>query len=229
MQKNDEKHTKKRFWKILPVTLCFCALLSLSACNEELDYFEYASEVRSNLLLAQTDEFYLRVFSVEKEQPYLADGIKRETSSRTEIRLNTPTGDKECSVSFSVDGNGYGGDMSFDIVKAEYYYSCTLDTASLSTLACTVTYWEKTVVLEAQSVLTEHTLSPREALQKLYDSQTGVFTALTDEYGFAGEIQLRLIYEAQAYYYIGVIDRNGRTTAYLMNGETGKILAKRES
>ena len=52
---------------------------------------------------------------------------------------------------------------------------------------------------------------------------------MTDKYGFTGEIYLRLIYEETAYYYVGIIDRNGNIYAFLVNAQTGKILAKRQS
>lgn len=51
---------------------------------------------------------------------------------------------------------------------------------------------------------------------------------MTDEYGFAGEIYLRLLYEDAPYYYVGVVSKGGKTTAFLLNGKTGKLLAKRE-
>ena len=51
---------------------------------------------------------------------------------------------------------------------------------------------------------------------------------MTDKYGFSGEIYLRLIYEDSPYYYVGVINRNSEVNAFLLNAETGKILAKRK-
>jgi uncharacterized membrane protein YkoI len=48
------------------------------------------------------------------------------------------------------------------------------------------------------------------------------------KYGFTGEICIRLLYEDAPYYYVGVIGQNGKTTAFLLNGKTGKLLAKRE-
>jgi uncharacterized membrane protein YkoI len=52
---------------------------------------------------------------------------------------------------------------------------------------------------------------------------------MTDKYGFKGEIYFRLIYEGNPYYYIGIINRNGEITAFLINAKTGKTLARRNS
>ena len=207
--------------------LCFSAFFV--SCKKEIRYFDYVSELRNNVLLASDENFSLRVYSVVKESPYSADGVPRETNTRTEIWLVAPSGDQECTLSFEIDGVAQGGEMSYDTVKAEYYLSCNLDSSTLSTLSCSITYGETTQQLTAKSVLSKDTLAPETALKNLVDSEQELFTSMTDKYGFAGEIYLRLIYEDSPYYYVGVIDRNGKTNAFLINGTSGKILAKRQS
>ena len=219
--------------KVLRAAFAFFLLLCLSAClfscKKEIRYFDYVSELRSNVFLASNDEFSLRIYSVQKESPYSADGVPREIHVRTEIWLVAPSGEQECNVSFTVDNTPYGGDMSYDNVKAEYYLSCNLDTAALSAIECNIAYGEKEYTLTAKSVLSKETLSPKTLLKNLALSEHELFASMTDKYGFAGEIYLRLIYEDSPYYYVGVIDRNGKTNAFLINATSGKVLAKREA
>lgn len=212
---------------LLILALCFSAVLY--GCKKEIRYFDYASEVRHNILLAERDGFSLRIYAVEKEYPYTADGVKRETSQRAELYLLAPSGDKNYAVEFSVNGVKQSGDMSFDNVKAEYYYSCATDISACTELKVQISCEEEVQEFTAVSVKNANTLSPDEALNELVKAENGIFTELTDKYGFAGEIYIRLIYEEKPYYYIGIIDRNGNTTAFLMNAETGKVLAKRQS
>ncbi|MBE5745451.1 MAG: hypothetical protein E7355_04885 [Clostridiales bacterium] len=214
--------------QIFLLFLLLTVLFPLYACQKEIDYFAYVAESRNNVFYAENNGFILRVYAVEKEYPYCADGIKRDTSARAEIRLFAPTGDKDCNVSFHVNGEEYGGDMSYDNVKAEYFFSCTLDISNLSQIDCNVVYGEEEMQFCAQSVKTKNTLSPREILEQLRRAETELFSSLSDKYGFAGEIYIRLLYEDFPYYYVSVIDRNGNTNAFLMNGETGEILAKRQ-
>ena len=82
--------------------------------------------------------------------------------------------------------------------------------------------------MTAKTIKTDKTLSPKQALNKLRENAPSVFETLTNENGFVGEIYLRLISEDAPYYYIGLIEKNGNIQAYLLNSETGKILAKRE-
>lgn len=217
-------HPKKLFFLFFGFLLVL-----LCACSKNVNYFDYVSELRENIFLAETDGFSLRVYAVAKETPYLSDGAKRETSTRCEVYLVAPSFEKECILTFTIDGEKYGGEMSFDNVKSEYFYSCTLNVAKQKQIDCKITYGEQELSLCAQSVLTEDTISPETALKGLCEAEKELFSSLTDEYGFAGEIYLRLLYEDAPYYYVGVIGRDGKTTAFLLNGKTGKILAKRES
>ena len=219
----------KRAFTILLVLFSISALCLLSSCKKEISYFDYVSELRSNYLVADNGTFYLRIYAVEREYPYAMDGVRHESSTRAEFHLVAPSGDQTCSVQFSMDGQPYGGEMSYDVVKAEYYYSCALDISALSALDIVINYGDTAVSLSAKTVKTPDTLTPQAALQRVYEANGELFTNLTDKYGFTGEICIRLIFEENPYYYIGVIDREGNITAFLLNAESGKILAKRQS
>ena len=213
-----------RLFLIVVTALCSLAFIG---CKKSISYADYVSEHRSNIFLAKTDTLSLRVYSVNKETPYAADGVPQETSHRTEVYLVAPEGDKICTLLFTVNDKEYGGEMSFDNVRAEYYFYCTLDTSALCEIACKITYGDTEYTLTATSVRTEKTLPLAEILHSLLQAEKPLFDAMTDKYGFSGEIYVRLIFEESPYYYVGVIDRKGNITAFLIGGETGKILAKR--
>jgi len=223
------KNGGKKIRQILISLFLLFSLALFSACKKQVDYFSYVSELRSNILIAQEGELSLRIFSVFKESPYESDGIKMEIFERTEFYLTAPSGDKEYTLSFCVDDQEINAVMSFDNVKCEYYYFCNLDTASLTSLDCTISCQENTQTFLAKSIKTPNTLAPTSILDIVKENEQELFASLTDKYGFAGEIYLRLIYEDAPYYYVGIIDRNGKVNAFLLNGETGKILAKRTS
>ena len=227
--KSSFSHPIKVLRTAFALLLLLCLSACLFACHKEIRYFDYVSELRNNVFLASDEEFSLQIYSVQKESPYSADGVPREMNVRTELWLVAPSGEHECNVSFTVDGETHGGEMSYDNVKAEYYLSCNLDVSTLSTLTCSISYGETTRELTAKSVLSKETLSPETALKNLVLSEQELFSSMTDKYGFAGEIYLRLIYEDSPYYYVGVIDRSGKTSAFLINATSGKILARREA
>lgn len=206
----------------------FSFFLPIFKSATALDYFDYVSELRSNILVAESNEYLLKVYAIEKEYPYSADGIKRETSTRAEIFFSAPTGDKSCRISFSLDGKTYDSEASYDNVKAEYFLSEPADFSSVKSLEFTIRYGDENLLLTAKSVKTDKTLSPRQVLTKLKENAPSVFENLTYDKKFVGEIYLRLICEDAPYYYIGLIEKSGKVQAYLLHSESGKILAKRE-
>lgn len=208
--------------------LFLCSTL-LCACHKKVDYFSYVSELRNNIFLAETEVFSLRIYSVQKESPYIADGIPQESSARTEIYLLAPTENEPYSLFVTVNGKEQGGELSYDNVKSEYYLFFSLDVSELQSLSCRLEYATESVSLEAQSVLCGEEISPKTLLQTLYNENTELFSSMTDKYGFTGEIYFRLIYEGAPYYYVGIIDRNGEIHAFLVNAKTGKTLARRNS
>lgn len=215
--------------KVLCSLFC-CAALSFCACSKKsVDLFSYVSELRNNILVVSNGELSLKIYSFEKESPYLADGIKRETASGTEFHLTAPSGEKSYELSFFVDGNEYGGDMSFDNVKREYYYYVTLDTSDLSSLSVTVKDGDSVYELNAVTVKTESLLPARDILKNVSIAEKEYFSSHTKKKEFQGEIYIRLIFESEPYYYVGLVDREGKILSLLCDGKTGKILAKRES
>jgi hypothetical protein len=202
-------------------------LLPLGGCAKSTDYTPYVSELRSNIFLADTEAFSLRIYAVNKESPYRPDGIPHECTPRVEARLTAPSGTDTYRFFFTYDGEEFGGEMSYDNVKSEYYLSYPLDISDATTLPCRIEWGESSLSLNAPTVKQKDTLSAGEILKKLQTEEGELFTSLTDKYGFAGEIYVRLIYEEAPYYYVGIIDRNGVVHAYLLNAQSGKILAKR--
>lgn len=213
----------------LLILVLFPLFYGLTACKKSVDYFSYVSELRNNILLAETDGFSLKIYGVDKETPYATDGIPKEVTTRTEVYLIAPEGNETCTIAFTINGKEYGGEMSFDNVKTEYFLSCTLDISACSSIRCKITYGDQVMDMEALSVLKADTLTPQNVLNIIQTENAELFTAMTDKYGFSGEIYIRLIYEDAPYYYVGIIDRNGGIHAFLINATSGKILAKRES
>lgn len=220
----------KRIYRLLSLffALLFGCLL-FSSCKAQTDYFSRVSENRSNIFLCGTENFSLKIYAATRENPYVADGVPREPVPKTEVFLTAAETTEAPVIALAVNGREYGGDMSFDNAKTVYYYSCTLDSSECVSIPVRVTYKGTTVETNAVSVKTETTLSPRAALETVLKSESEKINSMTDKNGFAGEFYIRLICEDELYYYVGIVDRNGKILSLLLNAESGKILAKRES
>ena len=214
----------------LVVLLLLCSALSflLCGCGTKTDYFSYVSEFRNNIFLAETDEVSLRIYSVCKESPYQADGIAHESTARTEVYLLAQEGSQAYTLTIHINGKEYGGELSYDNVKAEYFLSFSLDISAEKELSCVLTCGDKTMPINATSVLLGDTLPAQAILENVRNYAPDLFKNMTDKYGFLGEIYLRLLYEDAPYYYVGVINRDGEIHAFLVNAINGKVLAYRK-
>lgn len=225
--KNKLNASYRKLFLISLMLLCFVTSILFAGCKKSVDYFSYVSELRNNIFCAEYEGFSLRIYSVKKETPYVADGIAHESTARTEIYLLAPDGSPNYTLWVQIEKEKYGGELSYDNIKSEYFLSFSLDTSDFEELPCILQFEETQIQLTATSVLSEETLSPNKILDTVREHSPELFAQMTDKYGFAGEIYLRLLYEEAPYYYVGVINRNGEINAFLVNAKTGKVLARR--
>ena len=226
------KNSFLRLKSIILAVACCClsimTALSLSSCHTATDYFSYVSELRDNVFIGENDILRLRAYALEKESPYLTDGIPCEKNTKAEIYVSAPSSEKVCEISFTVNNENIRGEMSYDNVKGEYFFAYPISISTLTSIVFTISYGDETFSITANSVKTAQTLSPQAILQSVVNSEKELFSNMTDKYGFTGEIYMRFIYEDAPFYYVGIIQRNGNVTAFLLNANTGKILAKRQ-
>ena len=216
----------KAFFRFFSLIGCiFTLFFSTTACSKQLDYTQYLSENRQNIFIAERENFHLKIYAVDKEYPYCTDGFVGEVTSRVEVYFSIKNGGKTCHISLFHGDATLGGEMSYDSVEGEYFFSCAADLKNETALAVKLTHGEDEFTLTANSVKDESVLSPKQIIEALQTASYETFSALTKGKNFEGEIYMRLIYESAPYYYVGITGRNKKTTAFLLDAAEGKILA----
>ena len=213
--------------RILLLFTLVCTLLFASGCKRELDLTEYVSEYRNNLFLYKGDDFSVRLQNVVKEYPYVADGYKGELTQRVELTITAPQGIEKCEISFYANGTKHSGDASYDNVKRHFYFSCAADVASEYSIPLSVSFNGAEREITLTSVKTDDLLSLKDVLTYAFESEKELLKTLAPNKEFEGELYVRLLYEETPFFYVGIVDRNGKVTALLLDGKTGKVLAKR--
>ncbi len=198
--------------------LLLCLPFFLSGCAS-LDLNDYVSERRSYIYLGEGGNYTVKAESGEREYPYATDGYACDTSTLFEVTITCAEHEKNLTISFSVDGKRYGGELSYDSVREEYSYSC-----GVAVNAESVVFVVGETSVTAERVNAEDKTS--DVLHAVAESEKDIFDSLTKGNAFLGEIYVRLIYDEGCYYYVGVADRDGHTHSYLTD-ESGKLLAKR--
>lgn len=217
---------KRLFFAFLSTFFLLTCICGFAGCKQEICLSDYVSEYRNNLFIYNENGVTIKAQSVQKEYPYVADGQKGDMSQRVEFFISAPSGIEKCAVAFTVNGKEYGGDASYNNVKQQFYFSCNGDFAGATSLLVKLTLNETENEFLLPSVATD-VLSLEQVLNSVFEQEKDLLKSLQNKKEFLGELYVRLLYEDAPYFYVGVVDRNGKITAFLLDGKTGKILAKR--
>lgn len=201
-------------------TLLF--FIPFTACTPHKEYSSLISEARREVYLAEKDGYSLTAYFGEREYPYAADGKAEKRTLYGEIYLTVPDPAAEYALSFSIDGKKYGGEMSFDSVSGQFYFSQSMPTPLSATLEFSIESQEKPLSLTAERVKKGKELSAESAVERLVEQRQDLFNEKD-----VGELYVRLTHYTRSYYFIAVIARTGTVSYFLLDARTGEITAER--
>lgn len=215
--------------KAFPSVLLLLAILpAITACGS-YDYTEHVSEAKSDLFCAETEEFSVTLACVTREYPYASDGVTCPQTSLMEISL-VPARAQLFDYEVYVLGDSvWGGETSFRTYAGDFFYSESVSAFPEGSVTIQIKWEDQTRELTATSVKNEKTLSVKEILKCAISAEKETVKNLTQNGNFLGEFYVRLLRRNVNYYYVGIIDRNGKTISLLLDSETGELLARRES
>jgi len=212
---------------ILPAILLALLLPVATGCEKTVDYTSRISEIKSDLFLADTEEFSLTLSCVSREYPYNADGIPAPRTDIVEIVLKDKQDEDKYEIYLS-ENRSVGGEMSYRSVKDDFYFSQGTEAFPEGQVALTVCFGEESRDVVLTSVKTETTLSPEEIVDLSVKSEQKYCDSLTQNGEFGGELYVRLLKRDKNYYYVGIISKDGKVLSLLLDAESGSVLAKRE-
>lgn len=206
------------------VLAALITLFPLSGCKKKLNYFDYVSELRSDIFSYEDDSLSIKIYCTEKEQPYAADGIKGNMNPLCEAFVTISGSPKDVEIKIGA----FGGDMSYKAVDGCFYLSFTAERFNTDRVDVTLTADGESKEYTALSVLYDGVIDGKKALECVIEHDRERFDSLTQNGTFAGEIFIRLLSDEGCYYYVGVCSRDGKIKAYLLDGEKGKIITTKE-
>ncbi|MBE7089111.1 MAG: hypothetical protein E7370_06350 [Clostridiales bacterium] len=212
----------KRFL-VLILSVLLCGICFFVGCKENIDFNEYISEKRTDLYFYADDNLTVKLYNGLRESPYNADGIKGEITPFCEIYCYFKTNPKTVKIkALTVEG-----EMNYNSIKNCYYLSLGEEIDFGKSVQISLDCDKNSVEFTAQSVIDSATLTCEEALLCAVDHNESLFKGMCKKKVFNGEIFVRLLYDEGCFYYVGVCDKSGKITAYLIDGETGKVIAEK--
>lgn len=204
---------------IFILTIC-----AFSGCAKGINYSDYISERRSAIYLYEDDDTSIKIYCSQKEQPYAADGIKSELNDIIEVFVTLPKNPQVLSLSVE----GHSGEMNYQAVDNCYYLSFSGKAFSSESVAVTLVKDGESKEYSALTVIYAGVISCDDAVKCVSEYDKELFESLTSNNLFDGEIYVRLLYDDGCYYYVGVCDKQNNVSAYLLDGERGKVIATKK-
>ncbi len=209
---------------IIPLAFAVCAAALGGCAKNSVDYTDYISENRYNVYMYSDEGTEIKIYCSLKEAPFVADGIKGNVNALTEIYLQF---DESFDEVYITSQSFTGGEASYLTVKGCWYLSFSGNQQGDS-IALTANCDGESREYTLSSILYDGVMSAEAALQCAVEYDSATFEALKKNGVFYGEIFLRLLYDAgKCYRYVGVCDRDGKIKAYLLDGESGRVIAER--
>lgn len=193
-------------------------------CARDIDYLGSVSEQRDNIYMYSDDGTQIKIYVGKRETPYSADGIKGEMSEFCEVFVYLPKNCDEVEITFAK----ISGLMNYRAVENCYYLACG-KTVEGEKIDVEIKADGEVKNYTAASVLYDGVISCNDAVKCAIEHDGELFSSLTRDNAFFGEIFVRLLFDdGGCYYYVGVCDRNKTINAYLVDGERGQIIAKKQ-
>ena len=219
---------KKIFISLLCIFTACTALFSFGGCDTTVDYSQYVSEYRSEIYIAEQNGYSLSAFFCAREYPYRSDGVCAEKQQTVEVYLTVPDNTKNYGITFTLDGKECGGDMSYDSVHTRFFFSQSAESVPNSTIDFKICFDEESVTLQAKRMREGNELSMPEIIAKLAEARAELFKSMTSGKTFTGELYVRLVYNEKCYYFVAVSTDKGMERCFLLDAQTGEILAERK-
>ena len=215
---------KKIFFSLI---LLSAMLPLLTGCGG-YDYTQHISEARRDVFCAETEEFSVTLSCTEREYPYASDGVACPTSKVVEITLVSKTDARGYEV-YVAGEREYGGETSFRNTRGDYYYSQSVAEFPSGSVSLRVVWDDGKREVTATSVKNENTISVDKALDCAVAAEKETVKRMMKNKRFCGEFYVRLLRRNTNYYYVGIVDTEGKTISLLLDADTGAVLARRES
>ncbi len=205
--------------KSIILLVAFCLLLFVSSCKNDIDLEMYLSEKRTSVYFVKSDDYSLTVYGEEREDPFISDGYVGTSKKFITVRLEDYQKSlDDASVTITFDGVSLTGKFEYSPLNGKF---CTeLETENLPT-STEITAVIKNGGEEKTFTLQGYCLSGidyKTALSSVSKSaKTEIENMLNQTSSL--EVRLRIILEKdRSYYYVSLIDKTGKTLAYLVDG-----------
>lgn len=218
---------KKYFCLIVTIIM----LTAVISCKAEVDLSYYVSQYRENVYACEVDNLKITVYAEKRETPFIADSYVGKLKNQLIVKLdgeNAVIDDAEILLNY--DKTTVSGSFSYSPIGGKYL--CQIEVENLpksGSLSGVLKCAGKESEFVLTSLVTSDTIALKDAINSVKKQDSKTVEKLFDSGKVEAEIHARIMADKDRnYYYIGFITKNG-TYAYLVDGKTGEVLARKNN
>lgn len=217
--------------KLLCIFLLIVSSFSLTACKNTVNLEMYLSEIRHSVYEYRSDDYTVTVYAEQKESPYLNDGFVGEMKTYLTVKIEDYKSSlSDASVCLSYDGETVLGKFEYSPLNGKFITEIEVDKLpSSSTISAVVKNNGEEKAFDIPKFTADGALSYSNALDKVAYAEQKVISNMLDGNGSSIEARVRILTEGESvFYYVSITDVTKKTIAFLVDGSSGEILARRE-
>ena len=209
--------------KKIVLLLSFLSIFCLSSCKEKFSYEGIISQLRQTSLFYENDEFSIIAHPEKCENPQVDDGAIGTIENRICFKLQLKTKTYEnCKLEFSINGKTYKANFNYQPLSKFLYCTVLVEFLPIQNLYLKIDLDDKNIGVNLFSLKNNTTLTHQKIIENLFVSDEFVKEFITNQ---NGELKMRFIdNDGYDYWYLGFVDAK-KTTSYLIDGESGEVLA----
>ena len=211
---------------LMVVFACSLACFYLG-CERSSWLLPYVSELKKDIYVGDNQDFNLKAYYGYKENPYVSDGkvephpytltfmLLDIKESQTAYSLTIPCLN-DCKLQFKKNNSG----KLVSSVEIEDFNQTSFDVK--------LQFSSQIIDVKMSSIVPENCLSLDSVLKKIEAEQSNLINNYVLDSNFNAEIYARVIVkDDKVYWYIAFANKDG-LKAFLVDGESGEVLAIRE-
>ncbi len=210
----------------------FVTLIMLSAvisCKAEVDLSYYVSQLRENVYVGEVDNLKITVYPEKRESPFIADSYVGKLKKQLIVKIDDESSViDDAEIILTYDKTTVSGSFSYNPIGGKYV--CVVDVNDLPTTAninAVIKYSGKESEVLLSSAVSGNCISSKDALNSVKKHDNSTVENLFKNGKVEAEIHVRIMGDGRRnYYYVGFVSKQG-TYAYLVDGKTGNVLARR--
>lgn len=205
------------------------ALFAIS-CNKKVDLTMYISQMRVGIYQGESEGYKLTVYSEKREDPFCWDGYVGSLKNLLICKVESSKENlDDLSIEFNIDNKNYVGKFEYNPIGGKYSVEIEVDELiTAPNLVANIIFGGDKININLNSKVVDKTINYKKALNSICDYDKKTVENYFTSNKVNTEIHIRLLKdESRSYYYVGFLNNSGGT-AYLVDGLSSNVLAKKK-